>query len=46
MKMEFNYDPFERHDSLATERTDVLDFFMSWTEEVMAYGKKHRSQFD
>lgn len=44
--MKFNYDPFENRESWNTERTDVLDSFMSWTEEVMTYGKKYRSQFN
>jgi hypothetical protein len=44
--MKFSYDPFENRESWTTERTDVLDSFMSWTEEVIVYGKKHRSQFN
>lgn len=43
--MKFNYDPFENRESWTTEPTDVLDSFMTWTEEVIVYGKKHRSLF-
>lgn len=44
--MKFNYDPFENREPCVLERTDVLDSFMSWTEEVITYGKKSRVAFD
>ncbi len=41
--MKFKYDQFENRESWTAEHTDVLDLFMSWTEEVITYGKKSRS---
>ena len=43
--MKFNYDQFENREPWAAEHTDVLDSFMSWTEEVITYGKQSRVSF-
>jgi hypothetical protein len=43
--MKFNCDQFENREPWAAEHTDVLDLFMSWTEEVITYGKKSRVSF-
>ena len=43
--MKFNYDQFENRGSWTVEHTYVLDSFMSWTEEVITYGKQSRVSF-